>query len=374
MTETSSCDNLFIVDTTYQLLNAIEAANYLGLSNNHLIIVNEAGQLSGAYKKIIDSKDWVKVINVWLAIDTDKCNYVRLGPRVAEFARRWYARYLNLQRMRIAAKIAESIVEVNNLFLGHYWADHKPFMRHFANTIRHRNLYILDDGTDIIDVNNRRRALDNIDVDDSFGHSRVTSLPVGNVARHLLRKYWRWDISEARNVTFFTTYDLHTRPGDHVVKNEYRYLRSLAAAAKPNGEIYFLGQCLVDDGYVDAETYLDYLGRVKAYFGDEAIKYIPHPRESEVMVKSVHDILGFEIKKFDVPVEYQLVVSEEIPKVIASFFCSALESCSNMFADRIKIACFYISPSQMNKAQKAVASIYEYFERKASDQFMYIKL
>jgi hypothetical protein len=369
--EIGNTANVFIVDTTFQLLNAIEAANSLGLSRNHLIIVNNAGQTSDAYKRIIDEKNWERVSHVSLVIDPGTHPLHRFGSRIAGLARNWYGYYLHFRRMRRAARIARSAGAVNNLFLGHYWADHKAFMRHFANTIEHKTLYILDDGTDVLEINAQRKA-------GAPGGSAASRPDGGSLLRrlnrHLRDKYWRWDLSEAESVTFFTAFDIDVKAGDRLVKNDYRYLRSLTGAASTTNVIFFLGQCLVEDGYMETNIYLDYLRGVKAHFANEYVQYVPHPRESARTIDAVRELLGFEIRKFDVPIEYQLVTSRELPKMVASFFCSALESCSNIFGDRIRMACFHVRPEHLKCCQDAVAMIYAYFEHRADANFVVIKM
>jgi len=365
--------DLFIVDSSFELLNAIEASHRASSSENYLLVLNEAGQASCAYRKIIDNQHWKKVLYEWIVIDSDAFQALASFPRLSRFLRSWYGRYLNLMRMRRVARLARSFGKVDNLYLGHYWAEHKAFMRHFANSIEHKNLILLDDGTDIIDISNRRKAFH--DARRNAGGTGVS--PRNSLVRGQLdalrRKYWTWDATEAPSVTFFTTFALDTCGGDHLIRNEYSHLRSLAARYVQSDAIYFLGQCLVDDGYMELETYLEYLSRVRGYFAGQNILYVPHPRESTQIVDEVHRAFGFEIKRFDVPIEYQLVTSGQLPKMIASFFCSALESCSNIFAGRMEIACFHIRPEHLLINQDAVERIYLYFEQKVGNYFKFIE-
>lgn len=373
MAENKSAKNAFIVDTTFQLLNAIEASNAPGMLHNHLVIVNEAGQVSPAYRRIIDKGAWEVVSYVWLIIDTNRCEFAQFGTRGTAILRKWYGRYLHLRRLRNAAKIARLVGDVDNLFLGHYWADKKPFMRHFANTIRHNKLFILDDGTDVIDINDRRKLCSQNEGANVRSYAKSGDSALRKLLGPLRKKYWNWNISEAKTVTFFTSYDLDVKVGDHIARNDYRYLRSLAGVASRNDAIVFLGQCLVDDGYMDVAKYLDYLRYVKEYFKWQHIQYVPHPRESAPNVRRVFEAVGFEIRQYDVPIEYELVTGGEMPRIVASFFCSALESCSNIFGDGIKLVCFYIHPVHLKTAQSAVGMIYEYFERKAGPNFVVVK-
>ncbi len=222
-----------------------------------------------------------------LVIDPDTHAFHRFGSRIAGLARNWYGYYLHFRRMRRAARIARSVGAVDNLFLGHYWADHKAFMRHFANTIKHKTLYILDDGTDVIEINAQRKVRC---ADGSAASRPETWFSPAQAESAPQAKYWRWDLSEAESVTFFTAFDIDVKAGDHLVKNDYRHLRSLTGAASTTNVIFFLGQCLVEDGYMEAAIYLDYLRRVKAHFANEYVQYVPHPRESTRTIDAVREV------------------------------------------------------------------------------------
>ena len=148
--------NLFVVDTPHQLLNAIEAAHSFQLKNNHLVVVRAKNADRSRFMSLINRSDWASVSFPAPLID-GKPWVRKLFGQVVD---RWYCRYLHLQRMRILAKLTERFRHVNKLFLGHYFAEEKPYMRHIANIIGYEDLYLLDDGTDTIEISNRRCRVD----------------------------------------------------------------------------------------------------------------------------------------------------------------------------------------------------------------------
>lgn len=374
MNENNEKANVFVVDTIFQLLNAIEAANSLNMSNNHLVIINPEGQVSRSFRSLINEKDWVKVHYVSLIIDTERCKYRIFGPSAAESIRKWYGRYLHFRRMRRVANIIKKLKEVNNLFIGHYWLEYKYFMRHFANKLKHQTLYLLDDGTDTIDINNKRKLSNIPQCGASTTVGTDSERLLKKIENHFRKKYWNWNTAEAESVTFFTTYDINVRDGDHIIKNEYNYLRSLISRTTQIDEVYFLGDCLVDDKYMSEGQLIKYLQHAKTYFGNENIKYVPHPRESLKMIERVKEVVGFEIKKIDVPIEVELVLKGPIPKILASFCSSALESCSNIFGNRIRIVSFYLYPEHLLWQRDIIEGIYEYYKKKINSNFEIIRL
>ena len=222
-----------MVDTIFQLLNAIEAANTFNLSNNHLIIVSVEGPARNAYAPLVEKMQWASVRYLaYKDIYEDIKEIKALGPKTNNFYIKWYSRYEQFMILRRLARLTSSIKDIDNLFLGHYWVEHKFYMRHFANTLKYKTLYLIDDGTDTIDINNRRKRIDlNKKTTLSKSAADGTAILI-RLKRYLREKYLDWRTEDAASITFFTSYDLDVRDGDHLIKNEYAYLRSLATAMK----------------------------------------------------------------------------------------------------------------------------------------------
>ena len=139
-----------------------------------------------------------------------------------------------------------------------------------------------------------------------------------------------WETRQAENVTFFSSYDFSTRNGDRLVTNEYRHLREMLSDKPAIDQVMFLGQCLVDDHWMDKDAYFKYLRRIKQFYANEQIVYVRHPRESLSILNEISEKMNFKIVSFDVPIEYQFVING-VPKEMASFFCSAIENCRIIF-------------------------------------------
>jgi hypothetical protein len=356
--------NVFVVDTAYQLLNAIEAVHSLELSNNHLIIIENAGRTREEFRPLIELKNWASVIFLMIAINTVTYCSILQNPRLPAIVRNWHYQYLRFKLMRRVNKILKSYQCVANLFLGHYWIEYKYYMRHFANTLKHNTLFLLDDGLDTLDINDRRNHMNCTKPATLIANDTNCKSILKRFKEKLRKKYFDWNTEEIENLTFFTTYELQVREGDHLIKNEYSYLRSLIVTDKISEEVLFVGQDLVEGGVMVEDVYLKYLRKVKDFFGINKIIYVPHPKETLTLINRIQDSLGFEVKKFGLPIEYAIIIKGNIPKVICSFCSSAIESCSNILGRRIKIIAFYLYPKHLMRDQHIIESFYMYLEKK----------
>lgn len=365
--------NVYVIDTKYQLLNAIEATYALGLRNNHLFVVTHKSFKRADATPLIPLITWAQVRFIEMDVTSYAWDSTVFGRRIDSFLRTWYGRALHFQRMRRVSKAIKSVNNVNCLFLGHYWVEYKFYMRHFANSIKHRTLYLIDDGTDTIDINERRKlavAEDGITLLAPTG-KLSSSNPIIQRIRH---RYWDWNVAEAARLTFFTTYDLDIIKADKLIRNEYRFLRHLAVSASRTEEVYFLGQCMVGDAYMSEALYVRYLLAVKAYYSSEKVIYISHPRESAAMLARIRESVGFEVRRFNFPIEYELTARGPIPRVVASFFSSALESCFHILGTEIKIVGFYVYPEHLLRMRSEVEGTYAYLEKRVGPNFDIIKL
>src|SRR5271157_6043565 len=204
MKQVTTKSNLFVIDTPHQLLNAMEAVHSLQLTNNHLLVIRFKNAYNDRFMPLIKTSDWVTVSFPSPFIDSRRWVEQLLGP----MASRWYHRYLHFQRMHTMAKLAARFRHVDKLFLGHYFADEKPFMRHIANTINYNTLYLLDDGTDTIEINRRRHKIENHERE-SPSETSISRISLFKTIEARIRaKYWDWCLSEIPSVTFFTVYDI----------------------------------------------------------------------------------------------------------------------------------------------------------------------
>ena len=346
--------NVYLIVTPHQLLNAIEARHYFELEDNHLYIVVSKTYPVELFKPLLDDSKWDSVTFIGKSkkynIDYER-EIQRLSVRVALFRD-------ELLRRKELDKIAASIKGVSTLMVGNYKMN---FIKHFANKIHHERLIALDDGTATLRVYNERAEKPN-----ESGRNRMTKR-----FREFLLGI---DPSPASSITFFSTYDLQPLNGDVLVKNEYRHLRKVSANTPHNNAIYFLGQQLVEMKILDEDVYIHYLKQIKEHYGSEQLVYIAHKHEAMGKIERIKNEVGLEIRRFDVPVEYQMSVRGDKPKILAGFSSSAIETCDHIFAGNIKINVFVVNPDHLLNRKKFILSIYDYYKKKNSDHFVILPL
>jgi hypothetical protein len=345
--------NVFLIGTPHQLLNAIEARNSLGLTEDQVVLSLSGVYPRGAFEPIL--RDHA----------ADRIHYVgvmRAGGlgRVCSRWNPWFQRATMLldelrQRQRLDA-MARKLRGARTLILGNYGM---VYMRHFANRIGCPNLMLLDDGTATLEVNQQRRLL-------AAGRGGVQG---GKTRQQLWRDWIGFDSGHPKRVTFFTTYELDLAEGDSMIKNDYSYIRSLAAGVDAQECVYFVGQPLVEDSLISMERLLARFERVRAHFAGERFIYLPHKRERADKVRDLQERFQFEVKSFDVPIEYQMSVRGTRPKVLASFFSSALENSRVIFGPLVRIKSFRVDPEDFLGRREEIVSIYAYYAGKQSEHF-----
>jgi hypothetical protein len=361
MKQIETIGNVFAVNTPHQLLNAIEAVHTLQLTNNHLLVTGPRNGALDRFKALIRLSDWATVsfplISRGPSYDVQK----RLGPAM----NRWYCRYVHFRKMRALAKVAARFQRVDKLFLGHDSVQWTSFMRHLANTIRYNTLYLLDDGTDTIEIIESRhrsgRRADEVPVDERSIRPSVRK----GLLTQLRAKYWDLRLAEAPCVTFFTIYDLDVRQSDKLIKNDYRYLRSLAPLGhnQMRDTVIFIGLCSVDNCF-EMNSYLEFLSRVKEYFYPNKMIYVAHPRDSDACVAQIREHLHCDLWSACSVIEYDLIVQGAKPKAIAGFVSSALITLAHLMDADVEIVCFQIAQENWITWREDAVGVYEYIKRK----------
>jgi hypothetical protein len=362
MKKSSTKPNLFVINTPYQLLNAVEAVHSLQLTNNHLLVIRPKAKEQDRFMPLIEKSEWKTVSFPTPYVDTPEWIQNLLSPP----ALRWYRRILHFQCMYKLSRLARRFQNVDRLFLGHYWAAEKPFMRHIANTIKYNEVCLLDDGTDTIDINKGRCTREINNEHNQQGDGSISRASVFRRVQAKLRaKYWDWHLAEVPSLTFFTVYDLETvREGDRVIRNDYRRLRSLAPSkASPMPDtVFFIGQCIAD-GYCEVGAHFKMLSNVGNYFAGKKIIYVAHPRESPDCINRIRQELHWDIWPSSSVIEQDLIVSGIRPYAVAGLVSSALITMAVLLDPGVEIVSFHIAPEHWLKWGDYTTGIYQYLER-----------
>ena len=352
--------NVFMIETAHQLLNAIEAKHRLGLRDCRLVVMVHRDYPRSAYEVLVAPEEWAAVHYLERIDEPEGPSgfWFRFGG--SERLRGYFAT-LQLRKLRQRLdELAGSMVRAERVFLGNYWVE---YMRHFANVLPHDRLWLLDDGTATLLINDRRRQGQPLDRYESTERVKV----------RLVNRALGMDTRQEPGLSFFTIYELETRAEDEVFRHDYAYLRSVAQGGEASDEVFFLGQTLMDEG-LSREDYLEYLKKVLVYFAGEKLVYVAHKGEPADKVAYIENELGVPVRRFGVPIEYQLTFRRSKPKLLASFCSSALENCRVIFGTELQIRAFYIDPVRCKTHPSLIRGIYDYYRSKAGPGFEVVEL
>jgi hypothetical protein len=364
--------NVFVVASPLQLLNAIEAKHHFQLTNNHLIVYFDGAYSPERIKELILHRDWDGIH--FLEFSTYPFSRIEaklLGSRFSERADPYIGYFhSHINRMKIN-NLVKALGNVNYLFLGDYMTSlyTVKHMFHIANTLRHERLFLLDDGTSTIVINeDRKNRLTNVDCGPAMPNSHF-----GRLSKLIRDRFVEWDQKEAPSVTFFSAYDINVRDGDFLIKNEYKHLRAQTKKAVQSDSVFFVGQLMVETEYISEESYLECIAKVKDYFAPDKLVYIPHPRASASRVRKIEESLGLTIMRTNIPIECEICIRGNRPKVLASFLSSALQNCKLMLDD-LSIKAFHIPPDHWLRESEYMQSIYKSLESNTSNLFTIVYL
>lgn len=358
--------NVFLLTAPYQILNSLEAVQRMKLVCNALVVLDTGMFQRDTYERMIDRQHWQSVQFVpfrYRLVDRD---FGAKGPR--NLYERLLELYLVLDQMlkrwRID-RLCASVGHVEKLFLGNYLNDYDLHMRHVANRIQYDRLFLLDVGTDTLRIGRQRLQ----EQKNKLSHTVVENLPkqvsepsnhswLVKVKKSIRNRCIDWIVDGVQSLTFFTCYEFEVHPNDEVLSNDYRCVQSMVQNARRVDVVFFVAQPLVDQQYIQVETFLFHMRRVADHFSGRQVVYVPHPRESGRYIEIVKAECGFSIQRFSVPIEHAIVLGGEVPRSVASFFSSALVNLAAMLGESMELTAFYIPEGDLLKDVEVVEHTY----------------
>jgi hypothetical protein len=339
--------NLAIVETPLQLINAIEARHHFAQETHLLILVGHFGVES--FEPLLDRRDWQSVRFFRIL---DRAHLSQDTPEMLRTLRQLWL------RTRFD-RFLQSYGSVDALMLGNYLENHKNYMRHAHHVVPHRRIVLLDDGTDTILV--ARELTDRAGPAPALPHAEHRGT-LGKFRGALRRRFVDWRSQQADEVTFLTVFDVTARPSDRVIRHQYEHLHSTLGASAQLDRAVFLGQCLVEDGYLDLPAYLAQLALAFERLAPLEVVYVPHPREESTTTQAVRTRFNVAIERPKIPIECHIAASGQVPRKLASFFCSALVNCSIIFGDVMEVVSFRLDDAVVVRHHEAMWSIYGYLD------------
>lgn len=122
----------------------------------------------------------------------------------------------------------------------------------------------------------------------------------------------------------FTIFDLEDTPWCKVQKNEMKGLQQQLSerhAIDVDGDLVFVGQPLASMGMITWKTQQKYLIAVQQRSPSGRVLYCPHRSEPEQILDQIAALKGFNITRFDCPIELGLI-QLELPIAQLTGFCS----------------------------------------------------
>lgn len=343
--------NLFVVDTPLQLLNAIEGREAFDAHECTLVILLWPHWRKRYFEDILRERPFPNIKYFPMpALDRVRRSS---GPlqKWSSRVREVLATFKQFIFKRRFERLLQTSSPIHRLFIGNYRND---YMKHVTNVVAHQELVFLDDGTDALQVAELRLASNSCAREPDRG-------VIGGLREHLRNRYIEWDTTPADRATFFTSYSFPVSATDSVVQNDYGDLKKRLTAIERTGEILFLGQPLVADGYISSRTFSVLLGEIREYFAGRSLVYVPHPREEESDFSAEAVAQGYRIQRFEAPIEVALCSSARLPATICSFFCSALETCACLFQPDLEILAFEIAEDDLLHGRTEAHKAYEHF-------------
>jgi len=353
--------NVFFVHRPYQMLNATEYVKHANLDDCHLVVLDADGGSRAQFTPVVDPSLWASIRffplrDLFRYRDFSQREPSSLADRASEIVQ---ALDQAGQRFRLE-RLARTLTDVDQLVLGSYRAGYARYMRHLANRIPHRKLVLIDVGTDTIEINRQRVQEFECGTVQYSPRGPATDSASRRFRRALNRKYVEWDTAGVDSLTFFTGYDLTPSPADHVVGNTYKHLRS-RIGTKPKGhEVWFLGQPIADQEYVDWFAFAELIVAVVRRYTPENLRYVPHPHESQRQLDIVADA-GVRVLRFSSPIEHAMSVAAESPALLAGFFSSALANCASIYGDALDYEAVRIPEPALLKQKENLRDIYDSF-------------
>lgn len=323
--------NIFIVGSPLQLLNAIEAKYFFGGEENILIMKHfKDPRNNQPMEALLVMANWSKIIHL----------------KHYGFKRTLLNDFYQLR------KILKEYVKYDKLFIG----DYTPInVRIFAANIAANEVFLLDDG------------MVSIHIQKNYLHSNLPYIH-NNLEDTLKRFVAKWIFGLENRIKekihLFTCFSLLPYPWQKVIKNDYSFLKSIIEKQNQQvvekEKIFFIGAPLVEERIVSVDYFMKMMKKIKLYYDNKEIIYIPHRHESVGKLHIIDNIPGFDIIRMDNIIEISFVKKKIIPSHIASFYSTSLTTLSHLYL-HCKADAFLISMHEVNfRNKKTLKGCYEY--------------
>ncbi len=334
--------NIYVVESPFQLLSAIEA-NYHFKNEKNVLIIRYAPEHLGfknneQLRSLKDSIEWTEIIE----IETNKSYF-----------------HANIKLLKVLKNLQTSLDTVNKVFIGEYrsW-----YMRQFFNVLNPEQCFLLDDGGQTIAVQKKYLPSGKYHSEKSL-KSLIKTILNYSYLLFLIKK-----ISKKRvDIHLFTCFDLipHNEK-QHIVKHSFDYVKKRNTSKMIlEKTVYFFGSSMSEINLIKEDDLIQELQKIKLFFEERKIEmiYIPHRRESKTKLHKLSNELNMKLKYFEYPAEIEFTLMEETPEYLASFYSTALHTVSSMI-DFKEVIAFELPYEKISpKYREGTREIYENYKK-----------
>ena len=319
--------NLFIVESPFQLLSAIEASHYFSNEKNMLIVKYLPGKKNLGNNNQLDLllkiKSWDSVI--------------KIDRSVSHF-------HANVKLLSYIKKVPQ----INFIFIGELrsW-----YMRQYFNILNNNGCYSLDDGNSTIFLQ------ETIIKERTYFKLKGTKFFVKMLLKHLILyliflKFYKMN----SHINLFTCFDVEKSFKDQILlKNDFKYCKDISHGREISSKTaYFFGGGEDVNGIMDQDDLFYELLLIKKYFSSRGISlvYIPHRVDTKPKLERIQKDLKCKVLCFKYPAEVEFILMTESPEYISSFCSTALYTVSLMLNYQDKALSFLPSLDKMSSKNR----------------------
>ena len=289
---------LFIIQTPFQLFNAIEAAGRLEQGNYNTLVFIDRG----------NTKNREQVLN-GIALNKET-----LFQEIIEI------QLITFKEKLLYAYILDTYDFIKEEYNSIYTASFRNLSAHIINTIAHKQLIILDDGNNSI---SRLQKL-------SKNHyNKKHKIALQLISKIILRK--KTSTLFLNKAIFFTIYDSESTVKNEIVLNDYRYLKKFSKKPKNKDGIIIGSKCI--DQKLTPDIFEQYISHLVTHIRNEGLQpiYIPHRHEDIDYLKKMAKNLNLEIRPLLTNIELHFLNNETLPVRCYTIKSAAADAMKSIF-------------------------------------------
>lgn len=323
--------NLFLVQTPFQLFNAIEAKNRFHTNEKNILIIIHKGNQKNLdqINEILDyDNEWYDVI------------YIDFVTKIQRF---FYPIFIKSIIKKLNA------LKINNIYVALY----RNVAAHIINSVKHKNTVIYDDGNNIFKTinflnKNKKKSF--------YIFRKIVSVL-------LLRKI---GIDFIYDSTIFTLFDisLFKNIKNKIIQNDFSYFKTRIKNLDKEEDVFFIGSRMIGNG-ISEDVFEASLEEVVRFYKkrNKNVKYIPHRYEEIEYLDRLSHKLKFVLTPFSSIIEFEFIMKGIDPSEVATFRSTAVDTLQIIYNPKVRI--FRIGLDKIEKIKREEFTlVYKNFENK----------